>query len=339
MIELNAHNVVDYLRNRGELGSAVPATAEPLAWGVSNVVLRVFPAIGDDLVVKQSREQLRTKAEWFSRLNRIWREADVMRVLGDILPPGAVPRILFEDRDNYVFGMEAVAADHVVWKESLLKGDVDLNVATTVAEYLATIHRQTANDEPLGRRFGDRTVFRELRVDPFYRTIGEVHAELTQPIEALIAQMEQHAVCLVLADFSPKNILVTDTGVTLVDFETGHYGDPAFDLGFFLSHILLKGLMHAPEKHQLFLNLAEAFWKAYSDGLGSATSIEALAIGRRTCRHLAACALSRIDGTSRVDYLDDAHREQAREWMCAALQSETARDDPVDLMRFWLAAS
>ena len=45
------------------------------------------------------------------------------------------------------------------------------------------------------------------------------------------------------ADFSPKNVLITDERIVLVDFETGHLGDPAFDLGFFLSHLLLKTVL------------------------------------------------------------------------------------------------
>ena len=45
---------------------------------------------------------------------------------------------------------------------------------------------------------------------------------------------------LVLGDFSPKNILVHAHGLILLDFECAHAGDAAFDLGFFLSHLLLK---------------------------------------------------------------------------------------------------
>ena len=45
---------------------------------------------------------------------------------------------------------------------------------------------------------------------------------------------------LVLGDFSPKNILVHSAGLILLDFECAHAGDAAFDLGFFLSHLLLK---------------------------------------------------------------------------------------------------
>ena len=45
---------------------------------------------------------------------------------------------------------------------------------------------------------------------------------------------------LVLGDFSPKNILVHAGGLVLLDFECAHAGDPAFDLGFFLTHLVLK---------------------------------------------------------------------------------------------------
>ena len=45
-----------------------------------------------------------------------------------------------------------------------------------------------------------------------------------------------------LGDFSPKNILVHAGGLILLDFECAHAGDPAFDLGFFLSHLVLKAI-------------------------------------------------------------------------------------------------
>ena len=48
---------------------------------------------------------------------------------------------------------------------------------------------------------------------------------------------------LVLGDFSPKNILVHSGGVILLDFECApSRSDPTFDLGFFLSHLILKSI-------------------------------------------------------------------------------------------------
>ena len=78
--------------------------------------------------------------------------------------------------------------------------------------------------------FADCTVFVELRIDPFYRRLAEVHPGVKQPLETLVEETLSTRLCLVLGDFSPKNILVVDNGITLVDFETGHFGDPAFDL-------------------------------------------------------------------------------------------------------------
>ena len=102
MHELTTDNVLDYLRGRGWL-HAGPASAEALGGGVSNQVLRIRHA-GGDFVLKQSRPQLRTRDAWFSDLERIWREQEVMQTLGPLLP-GIVPEVLFVDRDNFVYAM------------------------------------------------------------------------------------------------------------------------------------------------------------------------------------------------------------------------------------------
>lgn len=305
MIELSPSNAVEYLLCRGILPPGTEATAEVLAWGVSNQVLRVSPEQGADLVLKQSREQLRTRADWFSRLDRIYREVEVMKKLGELLPTGVVPAVLFEVREDYLFGMEAIAAGHMVWKGELLAGRFDVGVASKLGDYLATIHRQTGDDESLRRLWEDRTVFDELRIDPFYRRIAHVHPVLRQPIDRLIDETLGNAICVVLADFSPKNVLITATGISLVDFETGHYGDPAFDLGFFLSHLLLKTVLHASRRGEV-LTLARVFWSRYrerwSDGGPGIAEIDS-DLERRAMTNLGACMLARIDGKSPVDYL------------------------------------
>ena len=67
------------------------------AGGVSNVVLNVEQ--GDRrLVLKHSRPQLRTREAWFSDIERIWREQEVMEVLHPLLPAGSVPAVLFVER-------------------------------------------------------------------------------------------------------------------------------------------------------------------------------------------------------------------------------------------------
>src|ERR1700687_3100618 len=108
MLELTPDNTLDYLRHNGWI-SAGPTRVEPLGWGISNVVLRV--GTPERLfVLKQSRPQLRTRDAWFSDLNRIYREQEVMQALHPHLPD-VVPEVLFVDRPNYVYAMSHAPLD------------------------------------------------------------------------------------------------------------------------------------------------------------------------------------------------------------------------------------
>jgi 5-methylthioribose kinase len=301
---LSADNALEYLVQSGHLPAGTTATVSPLAWGVSNVVLRVDPVGRSPLVVKQSRPQLRTKIEWLSRCERIYREADMLRALEPRLPAGTVPAVRFEDRPNFVLALEAIRADHVVWKQWLLEGRTDEPIAARLGELLATIHGSTVGQPELLPDAADWSLFDELRIDPFYRFVARVHPDLAPAIDALLASMAAHRVCLVHADFSPKNVLVHADGVSLVDFETGHWGDPAFDLGFFLAHLLLKSLRQSDTGS--WRRLIDRFWESYQQALQAGNSpavIDPDATSHRSVLHLAGNLLARIDGKSPVDYL------------------------------------
>ena len=318
---LTEQTAADWLRTRGWLAASVGAEVRMLEWGVSNVVLRVTPDTGADFIVKQSRPQLRTPIPWFSRIDRIYREADALRVIRTVVPAGTVPEVLWEDRPEYVFAMEAAADPHTVWKQELLAGRLDREVAGQLGDWLGQMHRKTACQPGLREQFGDLEVFQQLRVDPFYRRVAAAHPDLATHWTSLIEGALSHPVCLVHGDFSPKNVLLVGRQLFLVDFETVHYGDPAFDTGFFLSHLLLKTLHH----HARFAEMAElgiAFWAGYQSQLRRQPVPEELDPGRvvsRTLPHLAGCMLARVDGTSRVDYLPAAGQQQAVRDFCRAL--------------------
>ncbi len=313
MIELDATNAVDYLRHVGVLGRDEPATATALGWGVSNVVLRVDSA-RQSLVLKQSRGQLRTREKWFSNLDRIFREAEVMRTLHDLLPTGVVPAVVFEDRDNFAFAMSAAPANHVVWKQALLAGQVDLEIGRQAGRILGTIHAATVGCPELARQFDDIEVFVQLRVEPFYWRLRNKHPECIGQIDRIADEMFCTRIALTHADFSPKNLLIHDAGITLVDYETGHWGDPAFDLGFFLSHLILKSIKHDSIRDRFF-QLTRVFWDSYREQIRPAVAREeALSLDdltRRAIDHFALCMLARIDGTSPVDYLPEEPKRQA----------------------------
>src|SRR5213592_491660 len=144
MLELTTDNALDYLRARVWISSG-QARVDPLGWGVSNLVLRIVTP-ERTFVLKQSRPQLRTRDAWFSDIERIYREQEVMQVLHPLLPEPTVPEVLFSDRDNYVFAMSHAPVPSRVWKETLLAGQVDLDVGARAGMVLGRIHEATGRN-------------------------------------------------------------------------------------------------------------------------------------------------------------------------------------------------
>lgn len=306
MRQLSAENVLDYLRETGRLVG--PARAELLAGGVSNLVLRVTTP-DRAFVLKQSRPQLRTKAAWFSDPERVYREQEVMEALAPLLPAGTVPAVLFSDRPHYLFAMEHAPGGARVWKELLLAGTVDPPLGERAGVVLGRLHEATGRDPDRFKQFTDSAVFVQLRVDPFYRRVAERHPDLAGRISPLVESLLARREAICHGDYSPKNILAHAGGFMLVDYETAYLGDPAMDLGFFLSHLLLKAV-HRPHDRFRFFELTRAFWRGYGSTVTYRPVVE---LAGRGVGHLGVCLLARVDGTSPVDYLtEDRQREAAR---------------------------
>jgi 5-methylthioribose kinase len=316
MREISAETAADYLRESGRLPDRVEVVVRELSGGVSNIVLRVDVPGKAPFVIKQCRERLRVAMDWRAPLDRIWTERATLDLLHSILPEGTVPTTLFEDRPNYLFAMTCAPDDAVTWKTHLMAGQVDPEIAARLGTILGTLHAEAPASPALRETLSDTSLFEELRVDPYYRTAARTHPNLAKRIALLIASMHRPAGerTLVLGDFSPKNILVHSGGLILLDFECAHAGDAAFDLGFFLSHLLLKTIRAAANDRQLasrYLALTPRFWANYLDSRGLDTAARSELVGR-AIQHVAACTLARVDGKSPVEYLDAADQAIVR---------------------------
>jgi aminoglycoside phosphotransferase (APT) family kinase protein len=307
---LSPDNVHEYLASRGLTRSGDSLTIRELGGGVSNIVLLIEWAKVPDRrwVAKQSLGKLRVKDDWRSDRGRIFREAEAMQALHPSLGD-SVPEVICIDRENYLFLMTAAPTGSTAWKDSLLRGDVSSAVAREAGRLLARLMTAAPAGSLLQRRFADRTVFDQLRVDPYYRTAATRNPDVTRELRELIADSCEIRTALVHGDYSPKNMLVRDDHITLFDFEVVHWGDPAFDSGFLLNHLLLKALHH-PQFRHLYIPAARVFWRALTTGLGPAAGGD---FERMTTRHLGALMLARIDGKSPVEYVEDeSTRKQVR---------------------------
>ena len=101
---LSPDNAVAYLLDHGVIcqAAARTATATLLGGGVSNIVVRASTP-GDAepaLVVKQSLSQLRVAQDWFADRRRIHREWASIQYMANVLPPGAIPRIIYANEQG-----------------------------------------------------------------------------------------------------------------------------------------------------------------------------------------------------------------------------------------------
>ncbi len=154
--------------------------------------------------------------------------------------------------------------------------------------------------------FGDQTVFEQLRIDPYYRFTASRRPEAAEYIHRLIGRSSLRRDCLVHGDWSPKNLLVHENSLWVIDWEVVHYGDPSFDVGFLLSHLLLKSIAMPQYRAQL-AGLAGAFL----DGLAARLPAECGWIVPAALEHLPALLLARVEGKSPAEYLDAGMRKRA----------------------------
>jgi len=297
---LNSDTVISYLAGRGLLRPGPPAPVEALGGGVSNVVL----AAGA-YVVKQALPRLRVAEEWLAKRERALTEGEALRFAAR-LTPGRVPDVLDIDREACAITIARAPAEWRNWKAVLLSGEADPRVARELGRILAAWHAASIGDGRVARRFGDWEAFDQLRIDPYHRTVARRHPDLARAVGRVIEEMEARRIALVHGDYSPKNVLVGDGALWVLDFEVAHHGDPDFDLAFMLNHLSLKAI-HRPQAAARYRRCAEAFLAAYREG---APGLDPLP--ERLARHLGCLMIARVDGKSPAEYLTAQGREAAR---------------------------
>ncbi len=293
-----------YLRDAQRIGMQERPRMTALRGGVSNRTVLVEHQDGSAWVLKQSLPQLRVEVEWFSDVERVEREAAGLRWLSRMLPE-SVPDFIFEDRENHLFAMRAVPQPHVNWKEHLLAGGLEHWQVADFASLLARIHR-LGNEhlEEVAVTFANRSSLESLRLEPYYKyTAGQVNAAESFLL-ALIDETRALRVGLTHGDYSPKNILLCQQRLILVDHEVIHFGDPALDVGFALSHLLSKAHYLAAQRGD-FAAAARLFWREYQrhNAAMADASLEA-----RAARHTLACVLARAAGRSPLEYMNSDER-------------------------------
>jgi Ser/Thr protein kinase RdoA (MazF antagonist) len=272
--------------------------------------------------------------DWFSSPERVHREALGLRWLAQLAPPGAITPLVFEDHTHHLLAMQAVPHPHDNWKSLLLAGHLEENHVSQFGRLLGAIHGHAfERRQEVAPVFADRSFFGSLRLEPYYSYTAAQVPAAADFLHALIEETRACRLTLVHGDYSPKNVLVHKDRLILLDHEVIHWGDPAFDLGFSLTHFLSKA-HHLPRQRAVFAEAAQAYWRVYTQTIGDIpaappsmlhslrsaysrwdqTDLEARAV-----RHTLACLLARVAGRSPLEYLDERARQRQRAAVLALL--------------------
>ncbi len=312
--------LLDYLHRQQLISASEQLRFQTLSGGVSNRAVLVQLESGTEWVIKQALTKLRVAVDWYSDPARIHSEAKALRALDQLGPPGTIPPFIYEDHAEHLLIMGAVPQPHENWKTILLQGHLQMDHVKQFAGLLATIHQRSAEQTTLlSNLFDDRTFFESLRLEPYY-----LYSAIRVPLAAsfikqLCDETRQRRFALVHGDYSPKNILIRHDKIVLLDHEVVHWGDPAFDPGFALTHFLSKA-HHLAEQRNDFAEAARLFWSQYQHNL--VDEIFGADFEQYVVRHTLGCLLARVAGRSPLEYLNEQKRALQLKVICSLLEKQ-----------------
>lgn len=297
------HELIALLRKTRVLTGSSPRLT-PLSGGVSSEIYLVE----DDtrtFVLKRALAKLRVREDWYADVSRNRAEQACLRYVGSFLP-AAVPRLLDCRPEHGFFTMEFLGDGFTNWKQLLLAGNAQTTHARQAGQVLGEIHHRSFHQPGLAAEFNPIENFRQLRLDPYLRHTADRHPGLAPYLHAETERLAATRECLVHGDYSPKNILLSNDRLVVLDCEVACFSDAVFDVAFLLNHFFLKSLHHHPAPFDL-AGLTTAFWQAYLAARGQETdpTIEA-----RTVRLLPMLMLARVDGKSPAEYLTHPAKQQ-----------------------------
>jgi tRNA A-37 threonylcarbamoyl transferase component Bud32 len=252
--------------------------------------------------------------EWWASPTRSDFEFKWLQLAAEFIP-GAVPRVIGRNEQANIILMEYLPEDRYgVWRKELLAFRIDPAVAGTLGSLTGLMHQKTAYREEIAREFASDSVFLQTRIDPYFHTVKARHPIAGGAIDERVADLMERKIALVHGDICPKNVLLGPNGPVIIDAECAWYGDPGFDVGFFLSSLLIKAVVF-PQHLREFLDTARKFHEAYMQNV---TWEPIRGLEGRIAALAPILVLGRVDGKVPVPFLTAEAGEIVRE-ICVPL--------------------
>ena len=325
-----------YLVARGLAADPKAITVEPAGDGNINWVRRARDG-RQSWIVKQARPALERFPQYHASTERIVFEERWFAIARPLDARGVCPRVLDFDAEARVLVLEdlgdAERLDH-----ALLRGVEAGAVLRDVAELLAAVHSAT-RDPALAARFANTDMHRlhgehvfvlpfaanDFPLEPALRARAErvwQDAELRAIAAAAYRRYGEPRGALVHGDVQAGNVLILPGGrAKLLDAEIAHVGDPSFDVGLLLAHVLLPAL--ARGTLDAAVAACASTWSAYARAHGEGAPPFADA-----ARHAGIEVMRRTIGAARVAAVQDTTTALAAvDLACALIRTPPGSPD------------
>ena len=328
MIDISTkEDLLRYLLEKDLISDPQKAQVHYFSGGVSGTAVLVCEN-GNKMLVKQAMGKLKVRDIWECDPKRIQVEHNALLVYEKIIPD-CVPAPISYDEKNYIMIREAVPEDWHMWKEALLDGELNYQVAEKAIRALVTIHNSTAISDEVREQFQDSQFFYSLRINPYIEYVVEKYPFLKNRAQQVIDFLMNQRIALIHGDYSPKNILTRDAQICILDLEVAYFGNPCFDVAFFANHFLLKAV-YRKEWGAGYLAMLSYMMKLY---FSNVSYMESIAVEEQTVQTIGFLFLARVDGKSPVEYLTNENdKELVRKLALTILNENFTTFEQV----FWL---
>lgn len=326
-----------YLVERGLASAGTQIVAvEPAGDGNINWVRRVRAATGESWIVKQARSHLERFPEYAAPTERIVFERRYLEIARPFDSERVLPEVLAFDEENRVLVLPDLG-DAERLDRALARGADIRSALTSVAGLLGRVHAAT-RDSRLTARFANDAMRRlhgehifqlPLRPNDFplateVRTLADAWRDdraVVAAADRAYARYLEPRGALLHGDVQPGNVLLTEAGPKLLDAEIAHVGDPAFDVGVLIGHVVLAALSGPRRPCADAEADVVALWAAYRAGAGEGAPDFAEA-----ARYAGLEMMRRTIGAARVALVDGpraaaAVLERSRQWLLSPPES------------------
>lgn len=261
-------------------------------------------------VLKQPLKKLRVNDKWHISPHRSKNEYNYLKELSDV-DFEHTPRVLnYKSQKNY-FIMKHIDSSYPNWKAKLLSEDIDPMDSFKAGDVLGKLHTFFLKRPCLFSMFNDKDLFHQARISPYWIHLLPKYPELKKNIRQIINTSLKKKITVIHGDVSPKNFLILKDKAILLDAECAFWGDPAYDLAFLLTHLILKSCI-VPNYSSCLISVISESLRAYCPYISWESHQEFL---ERVQSYLLMLILARIDGKASLDYIDSNQKKLIRSFV------------------------